>query len=52
MKKIKISIGNKEYNVELAISNKEQEQGLQNIKSLSADEGMLFVFDKPDEISF
>ena len=52
MKKIKISIGNKEYNVELAISNEEQEQGLQNIKSLSVDEGMLFVFDKPDEVSF
>lgn len=52
MEKVKISIGDKKYIVKLAIEEKEHEQGLQNVEQLDNDEGMLFMFDKPDEISF
>ena len=52
MEKIKIKIGNKEYNVTIAETEEEKEVGLQNVTELPEDEGMLFVFDESDEISF
>lgn len=49
----KISIGNRTYNVELAISEEEKEIGLSNISYLPEDEGMLFVYDEEeDELGF
>ena len=43
MKEIKIEIADKEYNVLVAESEEEREQGLSNVESMDDDEGMLFV---------
>lgn len=52
MQKANISIGSKDYEVKLAQTDDEKEKGLQDITELPEKEGMLFVFDEPDEISF
>lgn len=44
---MKISIGDKEYNVKEAHSEEERRKGLQDVKELPKDEGMLFIFDSP-----
>lgn len=49
---IEIEIGNKEYKVKEAKSDSEKEKGLQGVKELSEDEGMLFYFDPPQDVSF
>lgn len=46
-----IKISNKEYNVKEAKIEEEKRKGLQGIKSLPKDEGMLFYFDPDDEVS-
>lgn len=46
-----IKIGTKEYKVQEAKTEEERRKGLQGIKSLPKDEGMLFYFDPDDEIS-
>ena len=46
-----IKISNKEYNVKEAKTEEEKRKGLQGIKSLPKDEGMLFYFDPDDEVS-
>ena len=51
MKQCKIEIGNKTYNVRIAVTDKEQSDGLKDIDKLFDNEGMLFVFDKEDQIS-
>lgn len=51
MKEIKINIGNKSYKVQVAQTEKEQEEGLQGVTNLQKDEGMLFVFDDSQEVS-
>lgn len=43
----KIRIGQKVVNVQIVKSNTEQVQGLSGRRCLGADQGMLFVFDKP-----
>lgn len=48
MKKVKIEIGEKYYTVKLAKTPEEQEKGLQNVKELPDDEGMLFIVDGED----
>ena len=48
MKKIKI--GNQEFNVEIADTPETREKGLMDIKELPKDQGMLFVWDEPQEI--
>lgn len=48
---MKISINNKIYNVEIAETEEEKRKGLQNKESLKEDEGMLFIFDPPEEVS-
>lgn len=52
MEKIKIEIAGKEYNVRLAETDDQREKGLQGVTVLKEDEGMLFVFDENEEISF
>ncbi len=47
-----IKINNKEYNVKVAETPEEKRKGLQGIKELKEDEGMLFVFDEAQEVSF
>lgn len=49
---MKIEIGDKEYNVEVARTKEEKVKGLQEKESLGEDEGMLFVYDEPQEIAF
>ena len=49
---MKIEIGDKEYNVEVARTEDEKVKGLQEKESLGEDEGMLFVYDEPQEIAF
>lgn len=52
MEKVKIQIGKKIYRVELVETDDQKEAGLQNRESLPIDEGMLFVFDDMDTVSF
>ena len=51
MKQCEIEIGDKQYNVRIAITDEEQSDGLKNIEKLFDNEGMLFVFDKEDQVS-
>lgn len=44
--RVKVSIGHKEYNVEIADTNEARLKGLQNREYLAPDEGMLFVYDE------
>lgn len=48
---MKISIGNKEYDIKEAKTSEEKIKGLQDIKELPKNEGMLFYFDN-EEVSF
>lgn len=49
MKKIKV--GGKEFNVKEARTEEEKEKGLQGVKELPENEGMLFIFDPPEDVS-
>jgi uncharacterized membrane protein (UPF0127 family) len=49
---MKIRVNNKEFNVEVAKTDEEKEKGLSGIHYLSDDEGMLFIYDEPQEVSF
>lgn len=49
---MKIRIGEKEYDVQIAETEGEKESGLQNTHYLPEDEGMLFIYEEPDELSF
>jgi len=51
MDKLKIKIKDVTYNVEVAITDEEREKGLQGVKSLPQNEGMLFVFNDTEEVS-
>lgn len=46
-----IKIGNKEYKVKEAKTEEEKKKGLQNVKELPKDEGMLFYFDPDENVS-
>lgn len=48
---INISIGNKDYKVQVAITQDDQEKGLQGITNLPENEGMLFYFEPPQEVA-
>jgi len=52
MKELNITIANKQYKVYTAESEGEKEVGLQGVEVLPKDEGMLFIFDESDEVSF
>ena len=52
MKEINISVGNKSYKVVLAQTEEEQRKGLMGVDEMDNDEGMLFVFDEPQDVSF
>ena len=49
---INIEIGDKKYKVEIAKTEEERAVGLSNRTNLPEDEGMLFVFTEPQEVSF
>ena len=46
---INIQINDKTYKVKEAKTPEEREKGLQGVKELPSDEGMLFYFDPPEE---
>lgn len=47
-----IEINNKQYNVKVADTNEKRIKGLQGVKELPKNEGMLFIFDKPQTVDF
>jgi uncharacterized membrane protein (UPF0127 family) len=48
----RIEVNGKEYVVKLAITDAEKEVGLQNINSMPENEGMLFIYDEPQDVSY
>ena len=46
-----IHIGNKEYKVQESHTEEEKEKGLQGVSSLPEDQGILFFFEEPQEVS-
>ena len=49
---INITIGNKQYKVVEAKTDEEKRDGLQGVKNLAEDEGMIFYFDPPQRAEF
>ena len=49
---MKIEIGNKKYDVQVMESEEDKEKGLQDVNYLPENEGMLFIYEEPEEISF
>ena len=47
-----IRIGNKEYNVKEVTTPEDKAKGLQGVETLSEDEGMLFIYDPPEDVKF
>ena len=47
-----IRIGNKEYNVKEVTTPEDKAKGLQGVESLPENEGMLFIFDPPEDVKF
>jgi uncharacterized membrane protein (UPF0127 family) len=47
-----IRLGGTLVHLTLAVTDREKEAGLSGFSSLSADQGMLFVFDRPDTWAF
>lgn len=47
-----ITIHNKEYKVQIAKTEEEKQKGLQGVKDLPKDEGMLFVYDEPQTVGY
>lgn len=47
-----IQIGNKSYDVKEARTEQQKRVGLQNVEHLPENEGMLFYFDPPEDVSF
>lgn len=52
MESLNISINKKELIVDVAQTQEEQEKGLQGVKELKDNEGLLFVFPEPQQVSF
>lgn len=52
MKTQKIEINDKLYTVKVAETEEEKQKGLQGVKELPKDEGMLFCYDKPQTVGF
>lgn len=49
---IEIEVNDKVYEVKLAITEQDKEDGLQNVEKLAENAGMLFVYDEPQTVSF
>lgn len=52
MNTIKLEINDKEYNVLVAETEKEKERGLMDVTEMESSEGMLFIYDEPQTLSF
>jgi uncharacterized membrane protein (UPF0127 family) len=49
---MEVQVNNKTYSVKVAKTEEEKARGLQNIKSLDKNEGMIFIYDKPQTVRF
>ena len=49
---MKVTVEDKEYNVKVAKSDEDKIRGLQGVKNLPEDEGMLFIYDEPQTVGF
>ena len=49
---VDITIGDKKYKVEIADTPEKQEKGLMGRESLPGDQGMLFIYDEPQDLSY
>lgn len=49
---INITLGNKQFKVREAKTDEERRDGLQGVKELAPDEGMIFYFDPPQRVEF
>lgn len=49
---VDITIGDKKYKVEIADTPEKQEKGLMGRKSLPKNQGMLFIYDEPQDLSY
>lgn len=49
---VDITIGDKKYKVEIADTLEKQEKGLMGRESLPKDQGMLFIYDEPQDLSY
>lgn len=49
---ISIILGNREYKVREAKTDEERQEGLQGVKELPENEGMIFYFDSPQRVEF
>ena len=52
MQTMTIDINGKTYDIKLACTEEEREEGLQGVTNLPYDEGMLFIFDEPQHVGF
>lgn len=52
MEQTEIKIGKKKCTVKLAKTEEQREKGLMDIKEMPDNEGMLFIFDKPQTVGF
>lgn len=49
---VDITIGDKKYKVEIADTPEKQEKGLMGQESLPENQGMLFIYDEPQDLSY
>ena len=49
---MKVTVEDKEYNVKVAKSDEDKIKGLQRVKNLPENEGMLFIYDEPQTVGF
>lgn len=49
---VDITIGDKKYKVEIADTPEKQKKGLMGRESLPEDQGMLFIYDEPQDLSY
>ena len=49
---VRVQLGSKPFNLEVANNEETREYGLMRRDSMPADHGMIFVFDKPSNVSF
>lgn len=49
---VDITIGDKKYKVEIADTPEKQKKGLMGRESLPKDQGMLFIYDEPQDLSY
>ena len=49
---MKLTIKKKEFNVQVVRSDEDLHEGLRGVDHLESNEGMLFIFDEPQEVEF